>query len=264
MMRFSPAVFDLLARRTPFYIISHERSGTHLTINTLFRNAYVQPRLRYVGDWLGPYNRPEERFTHLEEFRAEWPAESRSGGMIKTHADANLFRQKFPRAKVVYVLRDPRDTLVSFFHYLNSDELHRTNPGLENQRCANFAEFLRRPPSDYLLYGFSSDPSFDNVAGRWASHVAGWLAQPDVCVVTYEQMRADFRRCVLRICLAVGLWPRLRQCAVGLHDAPSILPRTGRSGDWRDFFSRDDEDLLRSEISTRGLDADYFAPAGRD
>ncbi len=264
MMPLSSAVFGLLARRTPFYVVSHERSGTHLTINTLFRNAYVQPRLLYVGDWLGPYDRPNTRFAHLEGFRAKWPATSRAGGIIKTHADVMLFREKYPKAKVVYVLRDPRDTLVSFFHYLNSDELHHSNPGLPNQRSANFAEFLRRPPSDYLLYGFSNEPSFSNVAGRWASHVAGWLAQPGVCVVTYEQLRANFRRCVLRICFAVGLWPRLSQRAVGLHDAPSVLPRSGHSGGWREVFSRADEELLRTEISTRGLDADYLCPLGSD
>lgn len=247
-------VFRLLVRRNPFYVVSHERSGTHLTINTLFRNTYVQPCLHYVGDWLGPYDAPSARYAHLETFARDWPTLSSRGGIIKTHADAELFHKRYPKADVVYVLRDPRDTMVSLFHYLNSDDLHRTNPGLASQRCADFGEFLRRPASDYLRLGFYENPDFEDVAGRWAQHVSGWLSIPGICVVRYEEFKKDFRKTVNRVCRSIGIVPRLLQAPVGLYDAPAILPRQGASGGWRDYFSDDDEQFLQKRIAERGLD----------
>lgn len=251
-------VFRLLVRRNPFYVVSHERSGTHLTINTLFRNTYVQPRLHYVGDWLGPYDAPCSRFSHLETFAVDWPALSSRGGIIKTHADAELFRRRYPKGDIVYVLRDPRDTMVSLFHYLNSDELHRTNPGLASQRCASFGEFLRRPVSDYLRLGFYENPNFEDVVGRWAQHVAGWLGVPGICIVRYEEFKKDFRKTVNKVCRSIGLVPRLFQSPVGLHDVPATLPRKGVPGGWRAYFSDDDEEFLRKRITERGLDLELI------
>lgn len=252
----SEALFRLLARRKPFYVVSHERSGTHFAINTLFRNAYVRPRLQYVGDWLGPYDRPETRYRHLEKFRADWPSLKLTGGIVKTHAHTVLFRRWYPSAPVVYVLRDPRDTLVSLFHYLNSDELHATNPGLESQRCPDFSEFLRRPLSNYLRHGFCDEPRFENVVGRWASHVAGWLREPGVCVVHYEDLVNDYRVCVRTVCSSVGLVPRFFQSPVGLHDAASVLPRRGVAGEGAAMFSPEDEDFLQREMTAHDLDGD--------
>ena len=247
-------LFRLLAGKKPFYVVSHERSGTHFAINNLFRNAYVRPRLQYVGDWLGPYESPETRYQHLEKFRADWPSLKLGGGIVKTHAQSGLFRRWYPAAPVVYVLRDPRDTLVSFYHYLNSDELHATNPGLDSQRCPDFAEFLRRPLSDYLRDGFCDEPHFGNVAGRWASHVAGWMREPGVCVVRYEDLLRDYRACVRKVCRSVGLFPRLCHSPVGLHDAASVLPRRGTAGEGRTVFSSQDEEFLRLEMAGHGLE----------
>jgi len=246
-------IFDLLVRKEPIYVISHERSGTHFAINTLFQNTYIRPRLVYVGDWLGPYDSPETRWSHIESFTSSWEADKRLGGLIKSHCDARIFAGRFPPAPVVYVLRDPRDTLVSFFHYLNNDELYRTNPGLEDQRCTDFGEFIRRPVSDYLRLGFFEEPDFDNVVGRWASHVSGWLKVPGVYVLKYEDLKNDFRKSVREICTETGLRPRLRQQPVGFGERVSVLPRKGIVGDWRSHFRPGDEEFVEAELNKRSL-----------
>lgn len=249
-------LFKVLSPKTPIYIISHERSGTHFTINNLFRNTYVSQRLRYVGDWMGPYEDRSTQFLHIKEFVQEWPVLMKQGGLIKSHCDARLFQNHFPKSRVVYVLRDPRDTLVSFFHYLNRDELYHTNPGLATQRCENFSEFLRRPASDYLRLGFFEKPGFDNVCGRWAEHVSGWTSMPGVCVVRYEALKTDYRTVLGKICRANRIVPRLRVSPVNLKDGASVLPRKGIVGDWKNVFSREDEDFLAGEIARYGLKLD--------
>jgi hypothetical protein len=253
-------IFNLLARKEPVYVVSHERSGTHFAINTLFQNTYVRPRLFYVGDWPGPYDRPETRWAHIEAFSNTWETEKLQGGLIKSHCDARIFAGRFPSAPVVYVMRDPRDTLVSFFHYLNNDELYRTNPGLADQRCRDFSEFLRRPASDYLRLGFFEQPDFDNVVGRWASHVCGWMTVPGVCLVRYEDLKKDYQQCVRTICRKTGIWPRFRQQPVGLGDRVSVLPRKGIVGDWRSHFRSGDEEFVETELNKYNLSlADWAA-----
>jgi len=249
----SGLLFRMLVKRDPFYVISHERSGTHFAINTLFRNTYVAQHLHYVGDWLGPYEDSAGQFRHLDGFRNDWARIRARGGMIKSHCDTATFRTRFPEAPVVYVIRDARDTLVSFFHYLNKDELYITNPGLASQRCADFSEFLRRPASDYLRLGFFAKPDFDNVAGRWACHVAGWLAMPGVTVVRYENLMTDFKSCVRQVCRGVGLLPRWHQAPVGMGEGAAVLPRKGIIGDWKTHFSAGDEEFLYGELARYGL-----------
>lgn len=246
-------IFKKLARKEPVYVISHERSGTHFAINNLFKNTYMTQHLHYVGDWLGPYDDPSTRWNHLDDFRAAWPEIRQRGGIIKSHCDAEIFRARFPAAPVVYVLRDARDTLVSFFHYLNRDELYTSNPGLEDQRCADFSTFLRRPLSNYLRMGFYSSDNFHNVVGRWASHVSGWLEFPGVTVLRYEELAADFRKAVKRVARDVGLVPRLFQSPVAIGEAASVLPRKGIVGDWKNHFSDEDHTFLRNETARYGL-----------
>jgi len=221
-------------------------------------NAYVFPHLHYVGDWLGPYDQPTSRFSHLERFASDWPLILSRGGIIKSHCDAALFDAWFPVAPVVYVMRDPRDTLVSFFHYLNRDELYETNPGLEDQRCSDFSMFLRRPVSEYLRFGFYAEPDFQNVAGRLAAHLSGWLRRSGVCVLRYEDLQRDFRSSVFRACAKVGMLPRLKMHPVGIRDAVSVLPRKGTSGDWKNHFRPGDEEFLENELQSRGLSLDQW------
>ena len=59
-----------------FYIISHERSGTHFLINTIMLNAEIRRRFgigagagwgrHNIGEWFGPYDKPEQRFDHID------------------------------------------------------------------------------------------------------------------------------------------------------------------------------------------------------
>ncbi|MFV0337007.1 MAG: sulfotransferase domain-containing protein [Chthoniobacterales bacterium] len=252
-MKLTNFLYSLLSRKRPFYVISHERSGTHFAINTLFRNTYIRQEFSYVGDWIGPYNNPATRNQHLKKFYENWTVRLHQGGIIKSHCDRETFQKYFPKERIVYVLRDPRDTLVSFYHYLNSNKLYETNPGLDDHRCTSFSEFLRRPASDYLRLGFYQNPDFDNVVGRWASHVEGWMNTPGVCVLRYEDLKTHFRSCVWRACRQIGILPRWNQASVSLGDGSSILPRKGITGDWKNFFSESDENFLLNEFERRNF-----------
>jgi hypothetical protein len=236
-----------------FYVISHERSGTHFVINTILKNAFIKQRIHHIGEWFGPYDKFDDRFVHIHNSNYKWKELHRKASIIKSHCDRDLFEAVYKKEKVIYVLRDPRDTLTSWFHYLNRDEYYRNNPAVSDHRCKSFSEFLTRPISPFLRYSYSLHGNFSNVAERWASHVSGWLAMSDTLVVRYEDLHQNYKPVLGHICEFLGLHPRRRTRSIGLHDAPSILPRRGVVGDWQNMFSGSDEAFVRQAVERAGI-----------
>ncbi|GIV76546.1 MAG: hypothetical protein KatS3mg050_0940 [Litorilinea sp.] len=248
----------VLSPKLLFYVISHERSGTHFMINTILRNAYLRSGWHNIGEWFGPYDNPANPFAHIDAFNSKWDLAHKQAAIIKSHCDRELFEARYRKAKVIYVLRDPRDTLTSWFYYLNRDEFYHYNPQVPDHRCKSFAEFLRRPVSPFLRYSYSLHGDFSNVAERWASHVNGWLkaaaSDPNVLVVRYEELHRDYKHTLKKIASFLGLRLRLRTRPVGLNDVPAILPRKGIIGDWRNVFSEADEAFLREAVEKAGVE----------
>jgi hypothetical protein len=255
-------LLDTISPDLLFYVISHERSGTHFLINTIRGNTYVRQGWHVIHEWFGPYDEPANRFAHIDAFNATWEQAYREGAIIKSHCDRLLFDARYKRAKTIYVLRDPRDTLTSWFHYLNSDTFHRCNSQVGDHRCQSFSEFLRRPVSPWLRYGYSLCGDFSNVVERWASHVSGWLTMPDVLIVRYGDLKRDYKAVLERVSDFVGLRLRVRARPVSLHDAPSVLPRKGIIGDWKSLFTQADETFLQRVVERAGID--WFEVIDRD
>ncbi len=244
----------LVAPARLFYVISHERSGTHFVMNTIMKNTYVRQGFHDLGGWPGPYDAPARRFAHIDAFNRTWDTAPRTAAMIKSHCDRALFDARYRQAKVVYVLRDPRDVLTSFFHYLNRPEFARYNPGAGDHRSPEFPVFLHRPISPFLRNTYSLAGNFANVAERWAAHVAGWLNTPATLTVRYEDLHQNHAAVLARLVAFLDLRPRRRTRPVALHDAPSILPRKGVIGDWRSAFAEGDEAFLRAAVERAGVD----------
>ena len=236
-----------------FYVISHERSGTHFLINTILGNTFTKQKICHIGEWFGPYDKSEDRFLHINNSNSKWKELHRETSIVKSHCDRELFEAVYQKAKVIYVLRDPRDTLTSWFHYLNRDEYYRNNPVVSDHRCKSFSEFLTRPISPFLRYSYSLHGNFSNAAERWASHVSGWLDMPDTLVVRYEDVHQDYKSVLGQICEFLGLHPRRKTRSIGLHDAPSILPRKGIVGDWKNTFSASDEAFVQQAVERAGI-----------
>ncbi|MFN8323585.1 MAG: sulfotransferase domain-containing protein [Chitinophagales bacterium] len=100
----------------------------------------------------------------------------KSGRIIKTH---DTFFEDFPR--VIYIYRDYRDVILSYFHYQTSLKLFN----------GSFSEFIR---SDQLHTPF----------GSWKSHVNKALSasvlKPDTfLLLSYESLKNDFENSLRRI-----------------------------------------------------------------
>ncbi|KAG8123912.1 hypothetical protein E2320_020049 [Naja naja] len=91
------------------------------------------------------------------------------------------------KGKVIYVYRNPKDILVSYFHFINSWS------GMEKSR--NLEECMQK-----FLSG--------NVVGSLVfDHVKGWYTHQNefnILFLCYEEMIQDLRGAVLKICKFIG------------------------------------------------------------
>ncbi|XP_073432057.1 amine sulfotransferase-like isoform X2 [Dendrobates tinctorius] len=95
---------------------------------------------------------------------------------------------RFRMGKIIYVSRNPKDVLVSYYHFLQ----------MKSQiKCAiNWETFI-----DLFISG-------KVMCSSWFDHVRGWYQHKedfDILFLTYEEMIKDLRSAVLKICKFVDI-----------------------------------------------------------
>lgn len=171
---------------------------------------------------------------HLEQLNA-----LQSPRIIKSHAP---YVSEYPH--VVYLVRDVRDVYVSYYHYLRKS----SSPD------QSFSEFLR----DETIW-----PCL------WNDHVCSWVDRENVLVVRYEDLLQDTVEVVTQILI---FWdkrsfsPEEIEQAVAASSfdemkklerergrpfksrkaaqSASTFMRSGKRGDWRNWFDEDDKRFL--------------------
>ncbi len=158
---------------------------------------------------------------------------------VKTHQPYRQLLFTRP-GKAVYILRDPRDVMVSYYHFLQAHRLR--------QFKGSFAKFIRHP-----RYGLRA----------CVNHYLSWLPHITL-IVRYEDLRQDtvaqFQK--LTTALQIPMQTDLLQLAVerssfqkmrsvekekGIPNPERVSSkfravRKGRSNGWLDYFS--DKDLI--------------------
>jgi len=114
--------------------------------------------------------------------------------LLKTHWTFDVAEQQGRRtAGAIYLVRDPRDMLVSLFRYFRA-----TTPAARDRLLTNFVETGGSTP-EFVGFGF----------GNWRQHVESWLvAAPrrvPVLLVRYEDMLARPRAELRRLAEALGM-----------------------------------------------------------
>jgi hypothetical protein len=121
------------------FLVSYPKSGNtwlRFLVANLMRKPNAQPIDFYnVHNYCPEWEHGAEKGWH----------DRSSSSVYKSH---QLFNVSFP--KVVYILRDPRDVYVSYYHYIL--------PSIEKK--LTFADFIEM---------------FNFPYGRWSGHVASWV-----------------------------------------------------------------------------------------
>lgn len=162
---------------------------------------------------------------------------------IKSH-----FAEMPPKGKVIYIFRDGRDCLLSFYYYLYPHSEGRPR----------FVEFLK-------------DVSKDRSFGTWSNHIASALAmkkkQPDrIFLIKYESLVEQTEDCLLQVleflkrditkeklksAIELCAWGNLRKMEQQTRKLkPGEVPffRIGAIEQWRECFSETEKMLLGNDF----------------
>ncbi|XP_013793546.1 sulfotransferase 1C2-like [Limulus polyphemus] len=122
-------------------------------------------------------------------------------GAIKTHLPFHL-QPYSPKAKFIYVARNPKDCCVSFFHHM------KMFPGYEFQDGC-FDDFF-----ELFINGFVD-------FGDYFDHLLSWYEHrndPNVLFITYEEIKADTEASVMKMAGFLG-----KEYVTMLENDPSIM-----------------------------------------
>ncbi|XP_031239681.1 sulfotransferase 6B1-like [Mastomys coucha] len=165
------------AREDDIFLVSYPKSGTHWLAEVIERIPDAGITLTSPIE-LGDISKFEE-LKMIPKRRA-----------IPTHLNYEMLpvTVKQKQCKIIYIVRNPKDTAVSMFHY------YRDNPNLPSTET--WAAFL-----ELFLKG-------DVVYGSWFDHVLGWEEHKNnknVLFLFYEEMKKDFVKSLKKITAFLGI-----------------------------------------------------------
>ncbi|XP_038253126.1 amine sulfotransferase-like [Dermochelys coriacea] len=175
---------DFEIRDSDVFVVTYPKSGTVWMQNILsliyhegHRDGTENMETKHRVPWL-EYNVTNIHYDHHPSPR-----------LFATHLPYYLVPRDLRnrRAKVIYVARNPKDVVVSYFHFSSLSVLLETIP--------DFNIFLERFLAGKVL------------AGSWFDQIRDWYTHRDdfnILFLTYEEMKKDLRGAVLKICKFLG------------------------------------------------------------
>ncbi|XP_014912284.1 sulfotransferase 6B1 [Poecilia latipinna] len=185
--------------------------------------------------------------------------EAPSPRFLGTHLHPDIMPSSFSekKTKTVVVFRNPKDTLVSYYHFCNN------NPVLPSVQWDSF---------------FSQFMKGDVGWGSYFDHALAWnqrMDDPNVLVVTFEDLKQDLSTGIQQICSFIGFslteaqvqqvaaastFNAMKESSANSHgNMGNVIFRKGEVGDWRNHFSpeqsREMDEVFNKQLAGTKLGA---------
>ena len=229
--------------------ISFPKSGTHLLDQILLGFSSVAPYSKRLHSFYAEYEgesghkRPPERA--LAWLDSLGPREVASAHLFaRPEAVARVCSPKFVP---YFIFRDPRDVVVSHVFYITEMEArhvhHEYYLSLPDFNARLNVSILGRPDLDI---------EFPNIAERFAPYL-GWLTQPDVLMIHFEDLIHDRTGTLTRImdhllaCVPLRAPRQLILDSLESSINPSRSPtfRSGKTGEWKRYFTDEHKRIFK-------------------
>ena len=164
-------------------VISHRRSGTHLTIDSIVNNFSVFKNIDFIT---------LEQFLNSNEASFFEKIKS-NNNIIKTHIlpdfslyninekNAERLTDFFKNSLKIYVYRNSLDVMVSLFHYMQNYK-----PEFKHIK---FSDFIK------TFHDFEKTPNKFNRIDFWSHHIKSWQKSAysdNILFVKYEDWISDY------------------------------------------------------------------------
>lgn len=249
------------AHSNDIIVSTYPKTGTHwlkaLTFAIATRTIYPISETPLLT------NSPNDLIPHIE-FEANqtenYTRNPEKSSLLSTHISYNSLPSsiKTKGCKIVYLCRDPKDVLVSTWHYFRG----RLPEGIDKDEFATFDDAYNAFCEGITFVG----PYWDHVSGYWKAH----QENPDkVLFLRYEDLKndtvcnvkklAEFLECpfspeeesegvineIIRLCSFENM-KNLKVTKEGCYGKNtafqtknSLIYRKGGSGDWKNYFSEE-------------------------
>ncbi|XP_071038543.1 sulfotransferase 1C2A isoform X2 [Parasteatoda tepidariorum] len=162
-------------RSDDLFIVTYPKCGTtwiqHIIGSILREGKPFQTILEFLLDT--PF---------LEMTGAEAAKTMKRPGAIKMHLPFHMTPYS-SNAKYIYIARNPKDCLVSFYHHTKGNPVYKFEDG-------NFDDFF-----ELFMKGEVDCGDYFDTLLSWYEH----RNDPNVLFLTYEQLKEDARTCILKI-----------------------------------------------------------------
>uniref|UniRef100_A0A3P9LGD8 Sulfotransferase n=1 Tax=Oryzias latipes TaxID=8090 RepID=A0A3P9LGD8_ORYLA len=184
--------------------------------------------------------------------------------IIKTHLPVQFLSKSFweQNSKIVYVARNAKDSVVSFFHF---DRMNKAQP-----EPGDWSSYLKRFMDGKMVFG------------SWYEHVKGWWekkkSHPNILYLFYEDIIENTEEELDKLCSFLGLSPsseskkqvmekalfdnmKNNKMANGSADAVldfkiSPFMRKGKVGDWKNHFTVQQNEQFSEDYDKKMKDTD--------
>ncbi|KAM9461565.1 sulfotransferase 6B1-like [Clarias gariepinus] len=221
------ALKDLEGREDDVMLVSYPKCGCNWMLGVLRKImttcGYTLPEKHPLIEFYSP---------DVQKIVAEMP----SRRLLATHLHPDDIPVSFKtnKTKMLVVFRNPKDTLVSYYHFMNN------NPVLPN------AESWDKFCSDFMSGEVGWGLYFDHILA-WEKH----MDDPDVLIVTYEELKENLLDGVKKVADFFSFPLTDEQAKVITEEntfsvmlsnssfgkMTDVIFRKGEVGDWRNHFS---------------------------
>jgi hypothetical protein len=235
---------------------SFPKSGTHLLTQILEGFTDIGPAVNSGLPAMVMFEGASGRERSMGEIEKELRVLA-NGDIAYGHLHARPEIIRFlasPRFATFFILRDPRDIVVSHVHYVTEMEPDHVHHDYYVNTLNTFEERLRTS-----ILGRPDAPSpFPDIAGRFAPFL-GWLDQPDIFVVKYEDLLHKRELIISQMVEFSKQRGFPFRCghdeavsALMSHINPQKSPtyRSGKTGGWRKAFTPEITNLFKETAGT--------------
>jgi len=241
-------------------VLSHRRSGTHLTIDSIINNFKDYQKHDYIN--IDSTKDGFEKQISTEKFDDKINKKIR---VIKSHflpnfefyykdeKDADYVENLFENSHVIYVYRNGLDVMVSLFEYMKAYD----------------KEIAKMDFNDFIKTKNNFDPEISNLdrIDSWKHHIKSWQESrfaDKILFVKFEDLISDFEETISTISKKIGAKPDEKIVDIRLKKSnnnilrpfynlskkikgikkTSVSARKGKIGGYKNYFNEENLKLF--------------------